>query len=76
MHEGIPIYEYFEMFCGLFLYACKYPNAQITSTGNGRPISSTGTITGSEKSHFWYCDDLSFFLFYGLDVCSVTEESR
>ena len=42
---------------------CKYPNAQFTSTGNGRPISSNGTSTGSEKSHLRYCFDCSFFCF-------------
>ena len=43
---------------------------QFTSTGNERPISSNGTITGNEKSHFWYCVDRSFSSF------SVTKESR
>ena len=36
---------------------------QFTFTGNGPPISSNGTSTSteSEKSHFWYCVDRSFF---------------
>ena len=51
---------------------CKYPKAQFTSTGNGRPISSTGTSTGSAKSHFRHCVDRSFSSFSGLGACSVT----
>ena len=43
----------------------KYPNEQSTSTGNGRPISSTGTITGTEKSHFRFCVERSFSSFSG-----------
>jgi hypothetical protein len=50
---------------------CKYPNAQFTSTGNGRPISNTGTSTGSVKSHFQYCVDRSFSSFSGSGACSV-----
>jgi hypothetical protein len=52
------------IFCKfVYLSICKYPNAQFTSTGNGRPISSTGTITGTEKSHFRYCVERSFSSF-------------
>jgi len=47
-----------------------------TSTGNGWPISSNGTITGSEKSHFQYCVDRSFFLFSDSGTSSVMKESR
>jgi len=45
---------------------CKYPNVQFTITGNGPPISSTGTIAGSEKSHFRYCVYRSFFFDFWL----------
>ena len=55
---------------------CKYPNAQFTITGNGPPISSIGTITGSEKSHFRNCVYHSFFSFSGSGVCSVTIRER
>jgi hypothetical protein len=54
------------------LSGCKCPNAQFTSTGNGSPISSTGTSTGSAKSHFRYCVDHSFSSFSGSGTCSVT----
>jgi hypothetical protein len=47
-------------------YQCKYPNAQFTITGNGPSISSTGTITGSEKSHFRNCIYHSFFFVFWL----------
>ncbi len=50
---------------------CKYPNAQFTITGNGPPISSNGTITGSGKSHFRYCVYRLFFLFSGLGASSL-----
>ena len=55
---------------------CKYPNAQFTSTGNGPPISSTGTITGSEQSHFQYCVYRSFFLFSGSGAYSKSLGKR
>ncbi len=53
---------------------CKFPNAQFTSSGNGTPISSNGTITGSGKSHFQNCFDRSFSSFSGSGACSVTKE--
>jgi hypothetical protein len=36
----------------------------ITSTGNWQPISSTGTSTGSAKSHFRYCSPFILFVFW------------
>jgi len=45
---------------------CKYPNAQFTITywkWAAHFQYWNGTITGSEKSHFWYCVYRSFFFF-------------
>ena len=48
--------------------------------GNGRPISSNGTSTGSGKSHFRYCVDRSFFFVFWLGrmllVTNIERERR
>ncbi len=58
----------------LLVCMCKYHYWQIASTGTGTAISSNGTITGSGKSHFWYCIYCSFFSFSCLIAHSVTDQ--